>query len=191
MAQFDGEESEAASDLPWDTDCPDNQTLNSRDCVALVSNSVPDRTSYSAYFRDIQCTETHHDFKIAPICQRGGLEGPTTTTMAQLPTTGVVQSPNYPSDYPSSYNEEKVVVVPEGKLIDVEFDSNFGMETCNSNCGCDYVMVTDGDGTILLPKTCGATKPPTFTSRTNKISVLFHSDGSNNYQGFKLSWKSV
>ena len=171
--------------------CPDTEALNSRDCVALVTHSVPEM-SLPAYFRDIQCTEHHHDFKIAPVCQRGGLEGTstTTTTMAPLPTAGVVQSPNYPSGYPNNCDESTNVTVPAGQIIEVEFDSSFSIEK-SSGCVFDYVMVTDGDGTTLLPKTCGETKPSSFTSKSNQITIVFTSDDRDQYAGFRLHWKSV
>jgi len=188
--QFDRED---ASNLPWDTFCPDPRASNTRDCVALVSNSVPDRT-LPAYFRDIQCTEPHRGFKIAPVCQRGGLEGTstTTTTMAPLPTTGVVQSTNYPNNYPSNSHESTNVTVPVGSLIEVVFDNFFDIEAYNGDsCEFDNVTVVDADGTTLLPATCGHTKPSSFTSRSNQMTVVFTSDDSDQYAGFRLHWKSV
>jgi len=187
--QFDRED---ASNLPWDTFCPDPRASNTRDCVALVSNSVPDRT-LPAYFRDIQCTEQHRGFKIAPVCQRGGLEETSTTTMAPLPTAGVVQSPNYPNSYPRNVDESTNVTVPVGSLIEVEFDSNFEIEAgnCDGGCSYDYLLVTDGDGTTLLPYTCGDTKPSSFTSRSHQITIHFFSDRSNTFNGFKIYWQAI
>ena len=158
--------------------------------MALVSNSVPDRT-LPAYFRDIQCTEQHRGFKIAPVCQRGGLEETSTTTMAPLPTAGVVQSPNYPTNYPENVDESTNVTVPVGSLIEVVFDNLFEIETYGRSCQFDNVEVVDGDGTTLLPVTCGHTKPSSFTSRSNQITVVFTSSDYDQFAGFRLHWKSV
>ena len=62
----------------------------------------------------------------------------------------------------------------------------------HSSCRYDYVMARDGDGTVLMKKKCGLLPSPVvFTSRTNKVEVIFHSDGSINQSGFQLSWKEV
>ena len=54
-------------------------------------------------------------------------------------------------------------------------------------------MARDGDGTVLMKKTCGSRKTPPapFTSQTNKVQIIFHSDPYINRKGFQLSWKAV
>ena len=60
------------------------------------------------------------------------------------------------------------------------------------NCKWDWLMVTDGDGTVLLDKMCGDLKPGLQTvSATNKINVIFHSDKMTNKKGFRAAWKQV
>ena len=63
----------------------------------------------------------------------------------------------------------------------------------HSTCNYDYVMARDGDGTVLMKKTCGSRKAPPapFTSQTNKVQIIFHSDPYINRKGFQLSWKAV
>jgi len=63
---------EASWDLPWDSSCPDYTSHNTRDCAALVSNSVPDQKEYAALFRDLNCLERVEDFAMGVACQRGG-----------------------------------------------------------------------------------------------------------------------
>ena len=46
----------------------------------------------------------------------------------------------------------------------------------------------DGNGQELLKKSCGDTKPDTFSSKTNKATVKFHSDGSVTKKGFRLTY---
>ena len=68
-------------------------------------------------------------------------------------------------------------------IVDIEY---------HKTCSYDYVMATDGDGTVLMQKTCGYKKaPPAFTSQTNKVQIIFHSDIHTNNKGFQLSWKAV
>ena len=52
----------------------------------MVSNSVTDRVTYSAYFRDLSCVDGPSDFQVGLICQRGGLEeGMTTISTTRKP----------------------------------------------------------------------------------------------------------
>jgi len=52
-------------------------------------------------------------------------------------------------------------------------------------------MITDGDGSTLLSKTCGGSLPGDITSKTNKVIVTFHSDYIVRRPGYKLSWTAV
>ena len=42
-----------------------------------------------------------------------------------------------------------------------------------------------------LVKACGTTKPAVLKSTGNKMSVVFHSDGSVVHKGFSATWKAV
>ena len=77
-------------------------------------------------------------------------------------------------------------MVPEGQKVLLTFES-FELET-HSSCGYDYVQVSFGSS---KQKYCGATKPGPITSTTNKMTVTFHSDYSENYKGFSAVWKAV
>ena len=111
--------------------------------------------------------------------------GSTTTTTGK-PTSGTFSSKNFPSSYPINFDETKTIEVDSGRRIKVTFTA-FSLEQ-GWNCVWDYLQVghlttdtehltrhlqvTDGDGSVLLKKSCGTTKPDPFTSKTNK-SVLF------------------
>ena len=58
-------------------------------------------------------------------------------------------------------------------------------------CRYDYVRATDGDGTELMTKKCGIATIPSFTSRSNTVLVVFHTDGSVTKPGFQLSWREM
>ena len=60
-----------------------------------------------------------------------------------------------------------------------------------ARCRYDYVTITDGDGTILLEKTCGNIVPKDIRSNTNKAFVLFHTDENEAKPGWKLEWKPL
>ena len=104
---------------------------------------------------------------------------------------GTLQSPGYPSNYPDNEDKTSTITVAKGKAIRVTF-SRVAIESHRS-CNYDYVMARDGDGSVLLSKTCGSGRPPPapFTSKTNNIQIIFHSDSSVNKGGFELSWKEV
>ena len=52
-------------------------------------------------------------------------------------------------------------------------------------------QVLDTDNSELLKK-CGRSKPEkVLKSKGNKMSVVFHSDGSKVYRGFSATWKAV
>ena len=53
------------------------------------------------------------------------------------------------------------------------------------------MTVLDGDGSILLAKTCGTNKPAKISSKTNVANIKFHSDTSVNAKGFRAEWKAV
>jgi cubilin len=111
------------------------------------------------------------------------------TTPAPTATSGSLQSDNYPKNYPNGQHKTYTITAPAGKVVEVEFDS-FTVEA-HGSCAYDYLMAMDGDGSVLMKKKCGPAKPAQFTSKTNKVTILFHSDSSVPAKGFKLSWKAV
>ena len=102
----------------------------------------------------------------------------------------IIQSPDYPANYPNNMDETFPIVVAQGNVIKVTLQI-MDIEY-HSSCSYDYVMARDGDGTVLMQKKCGLLPSPVvFTSRTNKVEIIFHSDRSINKSGFQLSWKEM
>jgi len=101
----------------------------------------------------------------------------------------VVMSPNYPSNYPDNQDQTYPVTVAAGKVIKLWF-TDFKVEA-HSSCKYDWVEIIDNDGTNLLGKSCGMTKPKEIISRTNKLNVKFHSDHNTNYKGFRAEYEAV
>ena len=98
-------------------------------------------------------------------------------------------SPNYPSNYPDNKDATYPVSVERGKVIKLWF-TDFKIEA-ESNCAYDWVQVVDADGTVLLEKACGMSKPKEIISRTNKLNIKFHSDANTNYAGFRAQFEPV
>ncbi len=117
-----------------------------------------------------------------------------------LKTAGVVASPNHPDDYPHNMDKTEIIEVESGKILRLEF-THFAVSGC---CGCqnsDFVKITDGDGTILMDKSCGYSDrdpssfsyflPPIITTRSNRVEIFFHTDGSEPKAGWSLSWSAM
>ena len=114
-------------------------------------------------------------------------------------STGVVTSPNYPGKYPDNLNRTETVKVESGKILRMEFTKT--AIWYQAGCPKDYVKITDGDGTILIDRSCGHSSstptsssyflPPTITTKTNTVDILFYTDVSGSYDGWSLNWTAV
>ena len=106
-------------------------------------------------------------------------------------------------NYPSNYAEQWILIVPEGRNVQIDFDI-FELED-SEGCKNDYVefreasiMVGDpksivGDsGPILTGRLCGNTKPNSILSKGNMVWVQFLSDRNSTTvnKGFRASFKA-
>ena len=64
---------------------------------------------------------------------------------------------------------------------------SFDLEA-HSSCKYDFVQISFGS---VEQKYCGSNKPTPIISSGNTMTVLFHTDGSVNGNGFKATWKAV
>ena len=106
---------------------------------------------------------------------------------------GVVKSPNYPRTYPNNLNKTDKVVVREGMILSIEFEA-FDVHRYSSGpdpCTEDHLRIVDGDGTILLQKTCGTSLPTSFRSRSNLVNIFFFTDSSDATNGWKMKWSAT
>ena len=114
-------------------------------------------------------------------------------------STGVVTSPNYPGRYPDNLNRTETVKVESGKVLRMQFTKTAVWHA--TGCPKDYVKITDGDGTILMDKSCGYSShsptssayflPSAITTKTNTVDILFHTDASGSQDGWSLNWTAV
>ena len=97
--------------------------------------------------------------------------------------TGAVQSANFPGNYPPGIDHRQTIQVEDGKAVRLEF-TEFSVRVCGdlSTCSCDYVIITDGNGEILMDRRCGYSldelddlyfKPPIITSTSNTVDIVF------------------
>merc|ERR1719419_707808 len=105
------------------------------------------------------------------------------------PQEKVIMSPNHPGNYPANQDKDYPITVEDGKLVSLWFTA-FKLEA-NPQCSYDWVQVIDGDGSVLLDKTCGDSKPAKLTSKTKSITVKFHSDNSEQFSGFRAEYEAV
>ena len=102
----------------------------------------------------------------------------------------ILESPNFPNNYPDSNMTEWPISVSYGYLAMLTF-TNFSLEPwrAGSVSPCyDYVEVSYGG---YSEQFCGSSIPGPFTSTDNTMTVKFHSDGSLNYPGFSAQWDTV
>merc|ERR1719481_1371798 len=69
----------------------------------------------------------------------------------------VIMSPNYPDNYPENQDKEYKMYVEPGFHVSLKFTA-LTLED-DSKCSYDWVRVVDGDGSELLPQTCGSSPP--------------------------------
>ena len=106
-------------------------------------------------------------------------------------------------NYPYDYHQQWFLIVPEGRQVQLEFES-FELEE-SKDCKNDYVEIreayfsfTDEDpqiiagefGEILTGHVCGTSKPSTMQSKGNMVWVSFKSDDNTTtvYKGFKATF---
>ena len=107
-----------------------------------------------------------------------------------------------PKEYSPNKDRTEILQVETGKLLRLEF-TDFGVQTCGdvSSCPCHYVKITDGDGTVLMDRSCGFSHDdpstseyfnlPIITSQTNRVEIFFHTGYNEQTTGWRLSWSAV
>ena len=88
------------------------------------------------------------------------------------------------------------------KILRLQF-TNFAVDASGNvtTCPGDYVKITDGDGTTLMDNSCGFSSldpseflyflPPIITAGSNRVEIVFHTDGTGTSFGWSLNWIAV
>ncbi|WKY03605.1 hypothetical protein Q1695_004951 [Nippostrongylus brasiliensis] len=105
--------------------------------------------------------------------------------------SGIITTPNFPSDYPKGQNCTWHFVTTPGHRLMLTF-SSFQVEE-HSQCKYDAASIYDGGNTdaVLVGIFCGVVPPPMFMSSTNQLFLTFASDASVSRQGFEAHYASV
>jgi len=102
---------------------------------------------------------------------------------------GVVSSTNFPNNYPNKLKQTEPITAGKGQVLRLEFMA-FDVEE-HTRCGYDHLKIIDGDGTILMKKTCGNTLPPVLISKTNKVNLVFETDSTKTMSGWRVKWSAI
>ena len=55
----------------------------------------------------------------------------------------------------------------------------------------DHLTITDGDGTTLLPQSCGSTIPSVIKSTSNLVKLSFKTNGRISGMGWSANWTAI
>ena len=99
----------------------------------------------------------------------------------------IIQSPNYPKDYPNNQDCKAVVKFTQGQRVSVEFLA-FSVEYGCCGCRHDWLEIRDGSDSSAnrLAKKCGSHLFPPIYSTGNTLYLHFHTDRSKTRSGFQL-----
>ena len=111
-------------------------------------------------------------------------------TQITTPET-IIQSPNYPNNYPNARDCTAVVQFAQGQRVFVEFLA-FNLEPHN-RCVYDWLEIRDGNNAgadLLSTRLCGEQLFAPITSTGNTLHIQFHTDHSRTKSGFQLKVKN-
>ncbi|XP_043916230.1 cubilin-like [Protopterus annectens] len=112
---------------------------------------------------------------------------------------GILTSTHYPQSYPANQNCTWHVVVTSGYTINVNFEQPFQIQGSGTGCSSgDYLELRNGEDALSPPlstsggngRYCGSSPPSALHTTDNFLFIRFISDGSNEGQGFKLSYEA-
>jgi cubilin len=110
---------------------------------------------------------------------------------------GVIESPNFPENYPNNLNCEWRIKATKGNKIQYEF-SHFDLENLDKIegtkhvCQFDFVELVDRNENVDLSsaKYCNAmTEPITKITEGDELVIRFNTDSSGAESGFRMEWE--
>ncbi|XP_028390639.1 matrilin-2-like [Dendronephthya gigantea] len=108
-----------------------------------------------------------------------------------LYTPGRLTSPRYPYNYPR--NTDCTWNISSNNATNVLLKFSFFWLEGGSSCRYDYLDVYDGNSMYAkkLGRFCGQQFPRKLVSSGSKLFIVFHTDGSDQEQGFVLDYTST
>ncbi|XP_022085075.1 A disintegrin and metalloproteinase with thrombospondin motifs 6-like [Acanthaster planci] len=112
-----------------------------------------------------------------------------------LDSTGTIQSPGYPNNYPNNRLCKKYIIAPADMKIVISFNtlSLYGLCWRSSPLFYDYLTIHDYDKTTYR-WFCGTWNDPSqhnYESESNRVRVTFRSDFFYSDQGFQATYSFV
>ncbi|MGH0144022.1 UNVERIFIED_CONTAM: hypothetical protein FKN15_047101, partial [Acipenser sinensis] len=113
---------------------------------------------------------------------------------------GVLTSPNHPQTYTPNLSCSWHVAVTSGLTVAVHFEQPFQIQGYGTACSSgDYLELRNGPDASSPPlgsssengRYCGSATPSTMHTTDNQLFLRFISDGSNEGQGFKLTYEAL
>lgn len=104
-------------------------------------------------------------------------------------SSGIIQSPGHPNIYPHGVNCTWHILVQPGHLIHLEI-RQFHLEF-HYNCSRDYLEIYDTVSDTSLGRYCGKSIPPSLTSNTNSLKLIFVADADLAYEGFVINYEAT
>ncbi|KAM4689065.1 cubilin [Discoglossus pictus] len=103
-------------------------------------------------------------------------------------SSGILESLNYPNSYPPDQHCNWTIQATSGNTVNYTFTS-FNLES-SSSCGYDYIKLYDGPNaqSPLIGTYCGNQLPPSGSTNSTSLHVVFHSDQTTVRQGFQMLW---
>ena len=113
---------------------------------------------------------------------------------------GELNSPNYPNSPPANLDEKYTIEVDQGLILILEIAMDLQgvydyYETYDYICE-SHLTIIDGDGTTLNGAGCGEWFPGMngfigLTTRSNNVTVHFHTDEDPADEFFTINWLAV
>ncbi|CAI4222852.1 unnamed protein product [Auanema sp. JU1783] len=119
------------------------------------------------------------------LCSRA--EAVTNANLNFTADSGIIHSPNYPSNYDNGLNFVMSIKVEPGNYVFLTF-LDFETEDC-----CDRLYIFDGDGVggPSIANVSGIQTGRNFSSTSNTMTLLFYSDLIYTYRGFAIKYEQV
>jgi len=164
-----------------------NDTNLGKLCGTGPVNDILSSTNELLVYFKSDSSITYGGFSISystDICQ-----GPSDFTGSQ----GTISSPGYPiTTYPNYADCNYTITTPLGSQVLVHINY-MELESSGSLCPYDYVQFYDGRSYDVLATYCGSTESGTMIysdtiASSNLLYVSFHSDLSNTYSGFSITY---
>ena len=102
---------------------------------------------------------------------------------------GSVASRNFPGTYPNHLLQNETIHVKTEMLISMHF-IEFNI-TESPSCEADFLTIEDGNGTILMERSCGSSLPADISSNTNVVNLFFSTSYLTTRSGWDVRWTSM